>query len=127
MFLQRSNKDCVYPAIGIDDTFIFLAAWRSTDPKESVEKRLALTYERSAVSVTLTSVTNCISFLACTTMPYLATRVFGIYAVVCCFLVYINQLTFMGGIMALTGRREAAGYHGMCGCIQAKNRPGKFH
>ncbi|UYV69152.1 daf-6, partial [Cordylochernes scorpioides] len=100
-------------SIGIDDTFIFLAAWRTTDPKDSVEKRLALSYERSAVSVTLTSVTNCASFLACTSMPYLATRIFGISAVVSCVLVYIYQLTFMGGIMALTGRLEAAGYHGI--------------
>ncbi|UYV69093.1 daf-6 [Cordylochernes scorpioides] len=109
-------------AIGIDDTFIFLAAWRSTDPKESVEKRLALTYERSAVSVTLTSVTNCASFLACTSMPSLATRIFGIYAVTCCILVYIYQLTFMGGIMALTGRLEAAGYHGMFIWVHAKEK-----
>ncbi|UYV69072.1 daf-6 [Cordylochernes scorpioides] len=121
MVLQRSNKDCVCPAIGIDDTFIFLAAWRSTDPKESVEKRLALTYERSAVSVTLTSVTNCASFLACTSMPTLATRIFGIYAINFCLLVYIYQLTFMGGIMALTGRLEAAGYHGMLPCVRVKD------
>ncbi|UYV69150.1 daf-6 [Cordylochernes scorpioides] len=104
---------CKMATIGIDDTFIFLAAWRTTDPKDSVEKRLALSYERSAVSVTLTSVTNCASFLACTSMPYLATRIFGISAVVSCVLVYIYQLTFMGGIMALTGRLEAAGYHGI--------------
>ncbi|UYV69096.1 daf-6, partial [Cordylochernes scorpioides] len=109
-------------AIGIDDTFIFLAAWRSTDPKESVEKRLALTYERSAVSVTLTSVTNCASFLACTSMPTMATRIFGIYAVTSCVLVYIYQLTFMGGIMALTGRLEAAGYHGMFIWVHAKDK-----
>ncbi|UYV69098.1 daf-6, partial [Cordylochernes scorpioides] len=109
-------------AIGIDDTFIFLAAWRSTDPKESVEKRLALTYERSAVSVTLTSVTNCASFLACTSMPTMATRIFGIYAVTSCVLVYIYQLTFMGGIMTLTGRLEAAGYHGMFIWVHAKDK-----
>ncbi|UYV69069.1 PTCHD3 [Cordylochernes scorpioides] len=121
-----SNKDCVCPAIGIDDTIIFLAAWRSTDPKESVEKRLALTYERSAVSVTLTSVTNCASFLACTSMPTLATGIFGIYAINFCLLVYIYQLTFMGGIMALTGRLEAAGYHGMLPCVRVKDETGKY-
>ncbi|UYV69141.1 daf-6 [Cordylochernes scorpioides] len=89
-------------AIGIDDTFIFLAAWRATDPKDSVEKRLAHSYERSAVSVTLTSMTNCASFLACAAMPYLAIRIFGIYAMVCSTLVYIYQLTFMGDLIALT-------------------------
>ncbi|UYV69138.1 daf-6 [Cordylochernes scorpioides] len=110
-------------AIGIDDTFIFLAAWRATDPKDSVEKRLAESYEHSAVSVTLTSMTNCASFLACTTMPYLAIRIFGIYAVVCSTLVYIYQLTFMGGLIALTGRLEAAGYHGMFPWIKIKTQP----
>ncbi|UYV60397.1 daf-6 [Cordylochernes scorpioides] len=99
--------------IGIDDTFIFLAAWRTTDPKDSVERRLAVTYEKSAVSVTLTSITNCASFLACTTMPFMATRIFGLYAVASCAIVYVNQITFMGGLMALLGRLEAAGYHGM--------------
>ncbi|UYV69154.1 daf-6 [Cordylochernes scorpioides] len=113
-------------AIGIDDTFIFLAAWRTTDPKDSVEKRLVQSYERSAVSVTLTSVTNCASFLACTSMPYLATRIFGIYSVVSCILVYLNQLTFMGGIMTLTGRLEAAGYHGIFPWVQVKKESGKF-
>ncbi|UYV69139.1 daf-6 [Cordylochernes scorpioides] len=113
-------------AIGIDDTFIFLAAWRATDPKDSVEKRLAESYEHSAVSVTLTSMTNCASFLACTTMPYLAIRIFGIYAVVCSTLVYIYQLTFMGGLIALTGRLEAAGYHGMFPWIKIKTQPGNI-
>ncbi|UYV69148.1 hypothetical protein LAZ67_6002591 [Cordylochernes scorpioides] len=113
-------------AIGIDDTFIFLAAWRTTDPKDSVEKRLAESYEHSAVSVTLTSMTNCASFLACTTMPYMATRIFGINAFISCVLVYIYQLTFIGGIIALTGRREAAGYHGFFPWVQVKKEPGIF-
>lgn len=47
----------------MDDTFVLLAAWRRTDPKKSVVERMGETYSEAAVSITITSLTNFISFI----------------------------------------------------------------
>ncbi|XP_067124910.1 patched domain-containing protein 3-like isoform X2 [Centruroides vittatus] len=71
--------------IGLDDSFVLLAAWRKTNPKDSVEKRMSTTYSEAIVSITITSLTN---------VAY-----------------YIYQVTFFGGCLSLDGYREAKNLH----------------
>jgi hypothetical protein len=54
----------------MDDAFVLLAAWRRTSPTTPVTQRLAETYSEAAVSITITSVTNFISFLIGTITPF---------------------------------------------------------
>lgn len=43
---------------GVDDAFLMLGAWRTTDRHLSVEKRMALTMSDAGLSITVTSVTD---------------------------------------------------------------------
>ena len=48
--------------IGIDNTFVMLAAWRRTSSHDPVPVRLANWYREAAVSITITSITDMLSF-----------------------------------------------------------------
>ena len=54
----------------MDDAFVLLAAWRRTDSRLPVPERLGQTYAEAAVSISITSVTNFISFLIGTITPF---------------------------------------------------------
>lgn len=56
--------------VGMDDAFVLLAAWRRTNPTMSVPKRLSYTYAEAAVSITITSLTNFISFMIGIITPF---------------------------------------------------------
>ena len=56
--------------VGMDDAFVLLAAWRRTNTRMSVPERLGHTYAEAAVSITITSITNFISFLIGTITPF---------------------------------------------------------
>src|SRR2546425_278117 len=58
----------------MDDAFVLLAAWRRTSPSLSVSKRLGQTYAEAAVSITITSLTNFISFMIGTITPFPSVR-----------------------------------------------------
>lgn len=58
----------------MDDAFVLLAAWRRTNPRMSVAERLGHTYAEAAVSITITSVTNFISFVIGTVTPFPSVR-----------------------------------------------------
>merc|ERR1711963_1255017 len=56
--------------IGIDDTVVMLGAWRRTSIHAPVEERMADTFRDAAVSVTITSVTDCLSFFVGVITPF---------------------------------------------------------
>lgn len=58
-FLILFNK---FLAVGVDNIFILLSVWRSTSPKMNLNERMAKTYGDAAVSITITSLTDLISF-----------------------------------------------------------------
>ncbi|UYV60849.1 daf-6 [Cordylochernes scorpioides] len=101
------------PGIGLDDTFVLMAAWRLTDPGLEVERRLEQTYHHAGFSVTITSLTNLLAFLLGIASPYRATRLLCCYAALSVFTAFIFQLTFFGGFLVLLGRAEAANRHGL--------------
>ncbi|XP_023224621.1 patched domain-containing protein 3-like [Centruroides sculpturatus] len=99
--------------IGLDDTFVLLAAWKRTNPKDSVEDRMAASFSEAAVSITITSATNFISFLIGLTMPFPIIRIFCTYAATSVIFSYIYQVSFFGGFMALNGKREKLNLHSL--------------
>lgn len=99
--------------IGIDDTFVMLAAWRRTNLQDSVAQRIGKTYSDAAVSITITSITDMISFFIGAITPFPCVQIFCLYtgtAVVC---TYLWHITFFGGCMALAGYAEQANKHGI--------------
>ncbi|XP_023240846.1 patched domain-containing protein 3-like [Centruroides sculpturatus] len=93
-------------ATEIDDSCILLASWRSTDFMKSVEKRLSKTYSEAAVSITLTSLTNFISYCIGMTTPFPIVRIFCTYAAISILFTFLYQITFFGGCIAISGFRE---------------------
>ena len=63
----------------MDDTFVMLAAWRRTRIQDPVPERLAATYNDAAVSITITSLTNVISFLIGAISPFPSVQIFCLY------------------------------------------------
>lgn len=99
--------------IGIDDTFVMLAAWRHTNIKASVAERLAETYAESAISITVTSLTNFICVCIGMATPFPAIKIFCVFAASSIFMAYVFQLTFFGGWLALCGQAEKNRRHGL--------------
>lgn len=117
--------------IGMDDTFVLLAAWRRTDDRLSVPERMAHTYADAGVSITITSLTNFISFWIGVITPFPCVRIFCIYTAMAVLFTYIYHVTFFGGCMALSGYAEERNLHSFI-CVPtmpkslAKDRGGCF-
>jgi hypothetical protein len=68
------------PGIGIDDTFVMLAAWRRTSVHLPVPERMGRMLSEAAVSITITSFTDMISFWIGIISPFQSVRIFCIYS-----------------------------------------------
>ncbi|XP_023236013.1 patched domain-containing protein 3-like [Centruroides sculpturatus] len=99
--------------IGMDDAFVFLAAWKRTDSTMSVVNRMEKVYSESAISVTITSVTNFIAFVSGLVTSYRIVKNFCMYASLAVVFCYVYQLTFVGACMALTGYLEKQNRHSL--------------
>ncbi|VDM51870.1 unnamed protein product [Angiostrongylus costaricensis] len=98
-------------SVGVDNVFILLSAWRSTPSQASLEQRMKKTFADAGVSITVTSLTDIISFgVGCTT-PFPSVQMFCTYALTAMVFTYVYQLTFLAGIMVYTNRREMDGRH----------------
>ncbi|KAK7866832.1 hypothetical protein R5R35_006010 [Gryllus longicercus] len=103
--------------IGIDDTFVMLAAWRRTSMKLPVPERMAVMLSEAAVSITITSVTDMISFWIGIISPFPSVRIFCIYSGIAVMFTYIWHVTFFAGCMAVAGYTEHKNLHSLV-CIK---------
>ncbi|XP_067143064.1 patched domain-containing protein 3-like [Centruroides vittatus] len=94
----------------IDDAFVLIGCWRVTNPKEKVEKRMEVTYCEAGISITLTSLTNFISYCIGMMGPFPFVRVFCYYTATCIVFTFLYQMTFFGGCLALSGYRETSNF-----------------
>lgn len=102
--LNLKIKKCL--AVGVDNVFILLSAWRITNPKKTLNDRLAEAFGNAAVSITVTSLTDLISFTVGCFTPFPSVQMFCVYAVVAVMFTYIYQLTFFAAILVYTCARE---------------------
>jgi hypothetical protein len=101
--------------IGIDDTFVMLSSWhRSRVNGDSIPERLGRTFSDAAVSITVTSLTDFLSFFAGVITPFPCVRIFCIYTGAAVGFIYIWHLTFFGACLALAGHAERRNLHGLC-------------
>ncbi|CAO4387108.1 unnamed protein product [Caenorhabditis nigoni] len=98
-------------AIGIDDMFLMNACWDQTSKSLSVPERMSKTLSHAGVAVTITNVTDIMSFaIGCITdLPGI--QFFCIYACVSVAFSYLYQLTFFSGAMAIMGEVEREKRH----------------
>ncbi|KAJ8914567.1 hypothetical protein NQ315_010031 [Exocentrus adspersus] len=97
--------------IGIDDTFVMLAAWRRTSIKQPVPERMAQMLSEAAVSITITSVTDIFSFWIGIFSPFPSVTIFCIYSgAATCFL-FVWHLTFFAACVAISGYCEHKNLH----------------
>ncbi|KAI5641695.1 patched family domain-containing protein [Phthorimaea operculella] len=97
--------------IGIDDTFVMLAAWRRTSPKLPVPERMAIMLSEAAVSITITSVTDMLSFFIGIFSPFPSVQIFCMYSGLAVCFTFVWHLCFFSGCVAISGYREKANRH----------------
>ncbi|CAD5220789.1 unnamed protein product [Bursaphelenchus xylophilus] len=93
-------------SVGVDNVFIILSSWRATDEKLRFEDRLSEAFGDAAVSITVTSLTDFISFIVGCFTPFPSVQMFCLYAVVAVVFTYFYQLTFFAATMVYTCKRE---------------------
>uniref|UniRef100_A0A8R1DTG6 SSD domain-containing protein n=2 Tax=Caenorhabditis japonica TaxID=281687 RepID=A0A8R1DTG6_CAEJA len=101
--------------IGIDDTFLMLAAWHETDRSLSYEKRIELSMRHAAVSISITSLTDALAFLIGSIAPLPAVIYFCYYSSAAIIFIFVYCLTMFVAVLALQGRREQELRHSVTG------------
>ncbi|KAI6193775.1 Patched-related protein 9 [Aphelenchoides besseyi] len=106
-------------SVGIDDIFILTRAWDRTDPRISIPERTALTLEDAGPSITISALTNIMSFAIGASSDTPAIRTFCIFSAISITVCFIYQLVLLSAIIALSGRREEKGYQAILCCLRA--------
>eukprot|EP00095_Tigriopus_kingsejongensis_P010889 snap_masked-scaffold1216_size55193-processed-gene-0.1 protein:Tk10889 transcript:snap_masked-scaffold1216_size55193-processed-gene-0.1-mRNA-1 annotation:"hypothetical protein AaeL_AAEL001299" len=83
--------------VGLDDTFVMLASWKETKHLKSIPERLSQTYREAGVSITITSLTNILSFCVGAVVPgFPCVEIFCVYAGFGLAAIYFGTLTLFG-------------------------------
>ncbi|MFH4978057.1 hypothetical protein AB6A40_004766 [Gnathostoma spinigerum] len=98
-------------AIGVDDTYVMLGAWQDTPKTLPSSKRMALSLQEAGSAITVTSVTSMLSFGIGAFSSTPAISIFCAFIAAAIIFDWFFQVTFFAAVMAIGGRREAAGYH----------------
>ncbi|KAL3119788.1 hypothetical protein niasHT_010079 [Heterodera trifolii] len=97
-------------AVGVDDAFLLLGAWRMTDPRWTIERRMGVTMSDAGASITVTSLTNFGCFaLGYFLSPTPAVGDFCVLTAVGVAMDYFYQVTFFAAVMVYGGMREESG------------------
>ncbi|KAE9419228.1 hypothetical protein Angca_004835, partial [Angiostrongylus cantonensis] len=93
--------------IGIDDSFLMLAAWHDTSRHLDVVDRVGLSMRHAAVSISITTLTDALAFLIGAIAPLPAVKFFCLYSFAAIVFIFLYCLTIFVGCLALQGRLEA--------------------
>ncbi|XP_075237604.1 patched domain-containing protein [Lycorma delicatula] len=106
-------------SIGIDDTFVMMAAWRRTPVTMSVPERMAHMLSDAAVSITITSVTDIVSLCIGILSPFPSIQIFCLYSSFAVTFIFFWHITFFAGCMAIAGYAEQDNRHSLF-CIKVQ-------
>ncbi|KAM9439698.1 LOW QUALITY PROTEIN: patched domain-containing protein 3 [Clarias gariepinus] len=111
--------------IGIDDMFIMISCWQHTNVQDSVAERMAATYREAAISITITTLTDAVSFYLSVMSPFGSVQSFCLYAGTAILFCYLYNITFFGACLALNGKREESNRHWLtCVKVPEESLPG---
>jgi predicted RND superfamily exporter protein len=66
--------------VGLDDTFVMLSSWSRTPKTASVPERMRLCYDEAIMSITITNLTNLVSFAVGVAVPgFKCVEIFSVY------------------------------------------------
>jgi predicted RND superfamily exporter protein len=115
----------IVAAIGADDIFIFMDAYKlsgqSKDPEilESLESRMSWVYRRTGFAMAITSATTCSAFLCTLITPLAGVQAFGIFAATVILIDYVLVMTlFCTAVVIYHNKYERPGCCSSCsaGC-----------
>ncbi|VDO85538.1 unnamed protein product [Haemonchus placei] len=92
--------------IGIDDSFLMLAAWHETPRHLKVHERIGLSMRHAAVSISITTLTDALAFLIGAIAPLPAVKYFCFYSCAAIIFIFLYCLTMFVACLALQGRLE---------------------
>ena len=97
--------------ISLDDTFIIIGSWRQTNTKKSVETRMKECLCESALSITITSLTDAVAFSIGIYSEFRAVQNFAKTSVSAIVLCYFFQLLFFAPCLVFSGKRQEQNRH----------------
>lgn len=103
--------------IGVDDTFVMLSSWRRSSAAMSIPERMGTCFSDAAVSITVTSLTDFLSFMAGVLTPFPCVRIFCFYTGISVAFIYLWQCTLFGAMLTYAGRLEKDNRHGLI-CVK---------
>uniref|UniRef100_A0AC35U847 SSD domain-containing protein n=1 Tax=Rhabditophanes sp. KR3021 TaxID=114890 RepID=A0AC35U847_9BILA len=106
-------------SVGVDDIFIINSAWDRNSNANTVSTRMALSLEDAGPSITISALTNIISFAIGAFSDTPAIRTFCIYSAVAILICYLYQLMLYSAILVISGHRERKGYKAFLCCFKA--------
>nr|XP_060639434.1 patched domain-containing protein 3-like [Anolis sagrei ordinatus] len=109
--ITAANSPFLILGVGVDDMFILVSCWQHTKVEKSIKDRMADTYAEASVSVTITTLTDVLAFYIGIGSPFPSVQSFCIYTGTAFVFCYIYNLTFLGAVLALNGRREESNRH----------------
>ncbi|XP_062977568.1 patched domain-containing protein 3-like [Elgaria multicarinata webbii] len=109
--ITAANSPFLILGVGLDDMFILVSCWEQTKVKNRIRDRMAETYSKTFVSVTITTFTDVLAFYIGTVTSFPSIQSFCIYTGTAFTFCYIYNLTFLGAVLALNGQREESNRH----------------
>ncbi|KIH44438.1 hypothetical protein ANCDUO_25536 [Ancylostoma duodenale] len=103
-------------AIGIDDSFLMLAAWHETPRHLPVVDRIGASMKHAAVSISITTLTDALAFLigAIAPLPAVsAVKYFCFYSCAAIIFIFLYCLSMFVACLALQGRLEARSHNSL--------------
>ncbi|KAF5835342.1 patched family-domain-containing protein [Dunaliella salina] len=98
--------------LGMDDTFVIVGAYFRQDRRRTARERIQGTMEVAGTSITVTSFTDFIAFILGQWTDFPAMKALSAYAATGIIFVYVYQITFFTGCLALDAYREDRALHG---------------
>lgn len=103
--------------IGVDDSFVIVNAFDSTDKTLPVNKRIAQAISHAGVSIMVTSLTDFVAFAISVSSALPALSAFCMYAAFSVLMLFILQVTFFAALLALDTLRVEANRIDCCFCL----------
>lgn len=92
--------------VGMDDSFVVINSFNMTYPLKSAEDRVVSAIRDCGLSISLTTLTNLLSFAIGTSAGYLAIKNFCILTFVGLLFGYVTCLTILLGVLCIDARLE---------------------